>query len=87
VYDVRLYDYRINCSDMNSEEMKSRTKMLAINIARLTQKLPETVINRVYIGQIIRSASSVGANYRASRRAKSPADFINKFKNRRGRTR
>jgi len=65
---------------MDSEEMKRRTKMFAINVARLTQKLPDNAINRAYKGQIIRSSSSVGANYRASRRAKSKPDFINKLK-------
>ncbi len=65
---------------MDAEGMKSRTKLFAINIALLTQMLPDTIINRAYKGQIIRSGSSVGANYRASRRAKSNADFINKLK-------
>lgn len=65
---------------MDSEEMKRRTKIFAINTARLTQKIPDNTINRVYKGQIIRSSSSVGANYRASRRAKSKPDFINKLK-------
>jgi four helix bundle protein len=65
---------------MDSEEMKLRTKMFAINIAKLTQKLPDTIINKIYKGQIIRSSSSTGANYRASRRAKSKPDFINKLK-------
>ena len=65
---------------MDSEEMKRRTKMFAINVAKLTQKLPDNAINRVHKGQIIRSSSSVGANYRASRRAKSKPDFINKLK-------
>lgn len=60
--------------------MKRRTKLFAINVALLTQKLPDTLVNRPYKNQIIRSGSSVGANYRASRRAKSSADFINKLK-------
>jgi four helix bundle protein len=59
---------------------EEKGKMFAINVAMLTQKLPETLINRIYKGQIIRSSSSVGANYRASRRAKSKPDFINKLK-------
>lgn len=54
--------------------------MFAIAVARLTEKLPDTQVNRIYKGQIIRSSSSVGANYRASRRAKSKPDFINKLK-------
>jgi four helix bundle protein len=65
---------------MDSEEMKRRTKQFAINVGILTQGLPESQINRAYCNQIIRSSSSVGANYRASRRAKSSADFINKLK-------
>jgi len=54
--------------------------MFAIDVAKLTQILADTPVNRAYKGQIIRSSSSVGANYRASRRAKSKADFINKLK-------
>lgn len=65
---------------MDSEEMKRRTKLFAINIVRLTEKLPDTLANRIYKNQIIRASSSVGANYRASRRAKSKPDFINKLK-------
>ena len=65
---------------MDSEEMKRRTKLYAIDVAKLTERLPDTQVNRVYKGQIIRSSSSVGANYRASRRAKSKPDFINKLK-------
>ena len=65
---------------MDVEKMKKRTKEFAINVAKLMQKLPDTLINRIYKGQIIRSSSSAGAKYRASRRAKSKPDFINKLK-------
>jgi len=65
---------------MDSEEMKRRTKLYAIDVAKLTERLTDTQVNRAYKGQIIRSSGSVGANYRASRRAKSKADFINKLK-------
>ena len=65
---------------MDAEEMKRRTKEFAIKIGILTQGFPESQINRAYCNQIIRSSSSVGANYRALRRAKSTADFINKLK-------
>jgi len=60
--------------------MKGRTKMFAFNAAKLAQKLPDTPVDKIYNGQLIHSASSVGANYRASRRAKSKPDFINKLK-------
>lgn len=65
---------------MDAEEMKRRTKMFSIGIAKLMQRLPDTPVNKVYKLQVIRSASSVGANYRAARRAKSKPDFINKLK-------
>lgn len=65
---------------MDSEEMKRRTRQFAIDIAKLTAVLPDNPTNRVYKGQLIRCSSSSGANYRASRRAKSKPDFINKLK-------
>jgi four helix bundle protein len=64
---------------MTVDEMKDRTKAFAINVTKLTQKLPENPVNRANINQIIWSGSSIGANYRASRRAKSNPDFINKL--------
>ena len=87
MYDVRCTMSGVRCTPslknvwfMDPEEMKRRTKLFTINVAGLTQKLPDTAVNKIYRGQIIRSASSVGANYRASRRAKSKPDFINKLK-------
>ena len=65
---------------MTSTEMLQRTKQFAIDCGHLVLSLESNVVNRVYCGQLIRSSSSVGANYRATRRAKSNADFINKFK-------
>ena len=69
-----------NRINMNAEELKSRTKQFAIDIGMLTQLLPENRINNAYCNQLVRSSSSVGANYRAARRAKSKADHINKLK-------
>lgn len=60
--------------------MKRRTKQFAINVGRLTIQLEKNDLNRNYGNQIIRSSSSVAANYRSVRRAKSKADFINKLK-------
>lgn len=65
---------------MNAEEMKLRTKNFAIDVGKLVLSLAKNDINRNYSNQIIRSSSSVAANYRAVRRAKSTADFINKLK-------
>lgn len=60
--------------------MKSRTKKFTIDCSILCSKLPHTREFNAYVNQLIRSSSSVGANYRASQRAKSSADFINKLK-------
>jgi len=65
---------------MDAKEMMKRTKQFAIDCGHLILSLPNNVINHAYSAQLIKSSSSVGANYRATRRAKSNVDFINKFK-------
>jgi four helix bundle protein len=65
---------------MNSSEMIKRTKQFSIDCGYLILSLPGNVINNAYSSQLVRCSSSVGANYRATRRGKSKADFINKFK-------
>jgi len=61
------------------EQIQLRTKKLAIGIVRLCGMLPKTDSNKIISRQLIRASCSVGANYRAVCRAKSPADFINKL--------
>lgn len=61
------------------EQIQERTKRLAIGIIRQCSRLPKTVENQIISRQLIRASCSVGANYRAVSRAKSPADFINKL--------
>lgn len=65
---------------MTKEDLQKRTKKFAIDIALLIDKLNMGIAVSVYSRQLIRSSSSVGANYRAACRAKSDADFINKLK-------
>ncbi len=64
---------------MDKFELQNRTKRMAINVIRLTKKLPLSQEGKVISNQIIRSATSVASNYRASCRAKSPKDFISKM--------
>lgn len=52
----------------------------AIAVIRLVEKLPYSMVNRHIVGQLIRSATSVAANYRAARRGKSRQDFLYKIK-------
>ena len=65
---------------MTPEMMKARTKKFAIETAKFCESLPQRMSTLTYAKQLIRSSSSVGANYRAACRAKSLADFINKLK-------
>ncbi len=62
------------------EEIKSRTKKIGLQIIVLVDLLPPKTASWVLSKQILRSSTSVGANYRAACRAKSTADFINKLK-------
>jgi len=62
-----------------SEELKRRTKAYALRVMRLCDAIPDTPAGRVIRGQLLRAGTSVGANYRAACRAKSPADFIAKM--------
>ena len=64
---------------VNSEEMKDRTKQLALTIIRLCRTLPGSQEARIISRQLLRSATSVAANYRAVCRARSTADFISKL--------
>ena len=66
---------------MNAEELKSRTKAFAVRVIELVDRLPQSRSTNVIANQIIRSGTSVGANYRAACRAKSRADFISKMGN------
>ena len=65
---------------MTREEMKTRTKAYANRGVKLCAALPNNLIARTLGQQLLRSGTSVGANYRAVCRAKSNADFINKFR-------
>jgi four helix bundle protein len=64
---------------MTTAELKARTKGFALRVIRLVDALPSTVKGRTIANQIIRSATSVAANYRAACRARSRAEFIAKI--------
>lgn len=64
---------------MIQEDLKQRTKNFSINIIKLVEMLPNERISDVIGKQLLRSGTSVGANYRSACRAKSAADFIHKM--------
>src|SRR5216117_3008414 len=65
---------------MTREQMKARTKAYAVRVVKLVQSLPRTRECDILGSQLLRSGTSVGANYRAVCRAKSTSDFINKLR-------
>ena len=64
---------------MNEQEFKTRTKRLALNVMKLAEALPRTRTADVLGKQLLRAATSVGANYRAACRGRSKADVIAKL--------
>ncbi|HBL12694.1 MAG TPA: four helix bundle protein [Cyanobacteria bacterium UBA11162] len=64
---------------MNEWQFKQRTKKLALRVVRLVEALPKKLVAEVIGKQLLRSATSVGANYRSACRAKSTADIIAKL--------
>ncbi len=64
---------------MNNENLKQRTRKFALDIIKLVEKLPRDMVNEVLGKQLLRSGTSVAANYRSATRAKSSADFIAKM--------
>jgi len=60
------------------EQLRNRTKHFALRVVRLFQALPKTDEGRVIGRQLLRSGTSVGANYRAVCRARSKKEFISK---------
>lgn len=64
---------------MTSDELKKRTRALALRVIEMCDALPKGRAADVIGRQLLRSATSVGANYRAACRAKSTADFTAKM--------
>ncbi|MCW3075570.1 MAG: hypothetical protein JWO32_179 [Bacteroidetes bacterium] len=64
---------------MNKEDLKSRTKRFAIETIGFVNTLPKSKANDLISYQILKSATSVAANYRASLRGRSSAEFISKL--------
>ena len=61
------------------DELKQRTFDFSLRVLRLAESLPKTLGAKTIANQIVRSGTSVGANYRAAQRAKSTRDFISKM--------
>ena len=64
---------------MDKEDLKKRTKHFALRVIRLVEVLPKTRTAQVIGNQLLRSATSGAANYRAACRARSQANFVYKL--------
>jgi four helix bundle protein len=65
---------------MRGENIRDRTQRLALNVLDIASEIPRDYSSQVLARQVTRSATSVGANYRAACRSKSGRDFLNKLK-------
>jgi four helix bundle protein len=61
---------------MDADDLKKRTKQFALRILKLVAALPNNVQGRTVCGQLVRSGTSVGSNYRAACRGRSKAEFV-----------
>ena len=64
---------------MTREEFKVRPKAFALRVIKVVDALPRDTVAKTLGHQLLRSGTSVAANYRASVRAKSSADFVSKM--------
>ena len=64
---------------MNEGELKQRTKQFALRVIKLVGALPKSVEGRAIGGQLVRSGTSAGSNYRAACRGRSRAEFVAKL--------
>jgi four helix bundle protein len=64
---------------MQAQELRARTKKFALDIVRLVESLPRTRVASILGVQLLRSGTSVGANYRAACRGRTPAEFVSKI--------
>ena len=64
---------------MTADELKARTKQFALRTIKLVAALPKSVEGRAIANQLVRSGTSVAANYRAACRARSKIEFVAKM--------
>jgi four helix bundle protein len=64
---------------MEKRELQNRTKQFALRVLKLIEILPHTAAGRAISNQLVRAATSVGANYRSARHARSRAEFAAKL--------
>ena len=61
------------------EDLKHRTQQFAVRVIRMYSALPKDAVSQVLGKQVLRSGTSVGANYREASRGRSKAEFVAKI--------
>ena len=64
---------------MNKIELERRTKEFSLQLIRFLESLPKNYLGEALGRQLLKSGTSIGANYREANRAESKADFIHKL--------
>jgi four helix bundle protein len=64
---------------MDKIELKRRTQKFAVDVIKFIESSPNSRSLNVLSNQLLRSSTSIGANYRSACKGKSTADFINKI--------
>jgi len=64
---------------VDADELKNRTKLFALRVLKLAAALPKTIEGNTIKGQLVKSGTSVAANYRAACRGRSRAEFVAKI--------
>jgi four helix bundle protein len=79
ILDFRFWILDWGNGKVNEELFKARTRKVALDIIELVESLPKSRTADVIGRQLLRSGTSIGANYRAACRGKSKADVISKL--------
>ena len=77
---IKVVGKTMSFMQLNELDLKKRTKDFAILIIKLSVEIPSTTEGKVIKNQLIKSGTSIGANYWEANRSRSKADFKNKIK-------
>jgi four helix bundle protein len=76
---LQIADCEFEGDGMDKRELEKRTKTFALRVVRFVSGLPKSKVTDVLGYQLLKSGTSIGANYREANRAESHNDFIHKI--------
>jgi len=78
-FGLRIADFGFGGKPMTRSELERRTKLFALAVIQFIDNLPTNKAARIMGDQLLRSATSIGANYQEANRAESRRDFVHKI--------